>query len=359
MQAMSEYVPVFFLDYATTAGKRLGFRIPRAERVSPNVVVIHDAMWLRFTGLGRRLGSLGSWIDGAMLGSLLRRLGVREYVYWLATPNPTYLNAMRTDRLVYDCMDPCYGEENRARYDAEEELVTRRSQVVVCVAECLREKLSPIHPRVHMLENACHSLRYHETSFASPEPPPALRNLKRPIVGSIGTLDERFDMSLAVAAAKRSPDYTFVFVGRVSPDQEQASRELRALPNVVLPGESDGDLGRAYIASFDAAIIPFRPIPVYDGCNPVKMWMFMAEGKPLITSWTRECWKYAPYVHATHDAAEFAEAIRQEIEADSPDAAAARIAFAMQNTWDHRARAAIDILLEYKLLEPLGERKGS
>jgi hypothetical protein len=126
--------------------------------------------------------------------------------------------------------------------------------------------------------------------------------------------------------------------------------ELKRLPNVIMPGAVSIEDGNAYTAAFDVGLIPFLPGPIGDGINPVKMWMYLAEGKPVVTTWLRECRRYAPHVRAAATAEEFIGAVREAAEGDVPERRAARIALAARNTWLDRAGEAIHLLSERGLM---------
>src|SRR5439155_6779412 len=121
--------------------------------------------------------------------------------------------------------------------------------------------------------------------------------------------------------ARRLPQYTFALVGRVNWDQEDRVRPLRSLPNVILPGAVSVEEGRTYTAAFDVGLIPFLPGTVGDAINPVKMYMYLVAGKPVVTTWIRECRRHAPYVAAAQTHEQFAAAIQAAAEARLPTTA--------------------------------------
>ena len=146
------------------------------------------------------------------------------------------------------------------------------------------------------------------------------------------------------------PDFTFCIAGRVNADQEARVTELRSLANVVMPGAVPSEDGAAYNNSFDVGVIPFLPGPVGDGINPVKMYMYLLTGKPVVSTWINECRLAGPHVRATRTPAEFADALRESVHEPDATAREAREAFARSNTWDHRAREAVALLRERGLL---------
>lgn len=356
MEAISAYHPVIFLDTPRFRGEYFEAIRPTVERRSENLAIVHNAFGLRYARLGRKLKQASAAIDAAWLHSALRSLGVTDYIYWLSANAREALWGMKTNRLVFDVIDPCFETGGQAEFDRLEESIARKARTVFCTAETLYEKLQKIHPHVYLIPNACAPATYLPEATRGLSLPKALEQRTRPIIGFMGTFDWRVDTVTLTEAAKRLPEYTFALPGRINADQEEKVRELRSLPNVVMPGSVSEEEGFAYTAAFDVGLIPFIPGEMNDAINPVKMWMYLVAGKPVVTTWVRECYRQAPYVQATHTVEEFVAAIRQSVTANDAIQNQARIDFALQNSWDVRAQDALRHLYENGLLEaPVGK----
>ncbi|HLK58710.1 MAG TPA: glycosyltransferase [Chthonomonadaceae bacterium] len=341
MDAMAQHHPVIFLESPQHSGRLLETKRPRIEKRHDNLTVIHNAFGFRYARLGKKLGRLSAALDARWMHRELRTLGVTDYVYWLSANAPNALWGMRTERLVFDCIDPCFEPEGQEQFDRMEAEVVRQAKVVFCTAEALHEKLQRQHPHTYLVPNACAPEAYHPDATRPLSIPEPLKARPRPVVGFMGTFDWRVDTALLTEAAKRLPEYTFALLGRVNREQEGAVRELRGLPNVLMPGSVSEAEGFAYTAAFDVGLIPFLPGPINDAINPVKMYMYLVAGKPVVSTWVRECVRHAPYVRAAENTEAFVGAIRQAVADNDAAAVTARIAFALQNTWDVRAREAL------------------
>lgn len=351
MEAVSAHTRVFFLNWPRFSGSRLQILKPATHQVAPNVWAIDDAFGVRFARGAKRLGRLGAMLDSAWIHSELRRHGVADYVYWLSAVSPRMLWSMNTGRLVYDCIDPCFDAKYQAAFDRDEHIVASQAKVVFATAEVLRERLAKTHPHTYLLPNACSEAEYDPAELAQLPRPAALANRKGPVIGYMGTFDWRVDVETLAAAAKAIPEYTFALPGRINPDQEHRVAALRGLPNIILPGSVSVAEGRAYVAAFDVGLIPFLPGDMGDAINPVKMHMYLMAGKPVVTTWLRECRRYAPHVTATQSVDAFVAAIRAAASDRSPEAVAARVAFARTNSWRQRAADAVAHLTRHGLLD--------
>jgi hypothetical protein len=76
------------------------------------------------------------------------------------------------------------------------------------------------------------------------------------------------------------------------------------------------------------------------------MYMYLTMGRPVVSTWVRECVNNMPLVSATRTPEQFTEAIRKAVNDQDPALRAARMDFARQNTWQVRADTAIRYLEE-------------
>lgn len=343
-EAFSQLTPVILLKRTPFSAASPKF-LPTLQHLHENLFVVHNAFALRYSRVGRRLGKFAGLLDGRWLNTVLARAGLSGYIYWLTDSSPSMLWGMPTDRLVYDCIDPCFVPEDQPRFDRQEFQVARRAKVVFATADTLAHRMRSVNPHVHLLPNACSSDTFEAppVSFALDELP-MLRGRPRPVVGCMSTYDWRFDADIVFQAAKFLPDLTFALVGRVNPDQEHRIRRLRSLPNVLFPGAVSYDDGFRWTAAFDIGLIPFLPGEISDAINPVKMYMYLAAGKPVVSTHIHECVSNASFVRAARSPEELVAAICAASDDATPEAAAKRRAFARRNRWEDRALAAARIL---------------
>ena len=253
--------------------------------------------------------------------------------------------------MIYDCIDPCFDSAAQAQFDREEACVARQARLIFCTAEVLRERMQALHSKVYLLPNACSEDEYAPSRLELLPRPACLVGNRLPVVGYMGTFDSRVDVELLVEAARQLPEFRFVLVGRINSDQTARVEPLRSLKNVAMPGAVSREEGLAYVAAFDIGLVPFLAGPVGDAINPVKMWMYLRAGKPVVSTWLRECRNASPWATAAPDVAGFVQAIRNAA-VDPTAGADSRIHYARMNTWSVRAENALQILQDEKVLGP-------
>src|SRR5690606_28020092 len=107
----------------------------------------------------------------------------------------------------------------------------------------------------------------------------------------------------------------------------------------------------SFIARFDACLVPFEVSPVTDGMDVVKLYEYLSQGKPVVSTPIREMLIYRDLVHLAHDAHEFARQLDRALAEDDPALTARRIELARQNTWPDRIDRVDELVIPL-----LGER---
>jgi polysaccharide pyruvyl transferase CsaB len=213
------------------------------------------------------------------------------------------------------------------------------------VAASARDLLATVHarrPDAVLCPNGVDY--YHFARHALLEPPddllPALHSSK-PIIGYYGALAEWVDYELLDHAAARLPQFGFVFIGP-NYDGSMDRAPVFRRPNVWWLGPKEYTELPAYLHHFAVATIPFLVTEVTHAVSPLKLFEYMAGGKPIVTTAMRESQHYEVVLIA-HDRDDW---VRQLVaaEARSHDEAfvAALRRTARANTWDQRVGTLID-----------------
>jgi GT2 family glycosyltransferase/glycosyltransferase involved in cell wall biosynthesis/SAM-dependent methyltransferase len=228
--------------------------------------------------------------------------------------------------VIYDCMDHHAGfTTNRPKMLEQEGELRREADLVAASSRFLEKEAREENRNVLLVRNACDYPHFERAAGA-------LRGSPRPVVGYYGAIADWFDSDLVADLAERRPDWDFLLVGSTySADLSRLSK----LPNVRLPGEKPYAEIPDWLAKFDAAIIPFRRIPLTEATNPVKAYEIFAAGKPLVAVPLPEIAEMAPHARLAATAAKFETAIEEALR-EAPGEAASRQAFARENTWEKR-----------------------
>lgn len=176
-------------------------------------------------------------------------------------------------------------------------------------------------------------------AFSHPMAVPSdIQGLSHPIIGYVGTVQERIDFALLQTVCKLHADKTFVFIGPVWKGvQAQADRLTEECPNVRFLGRRAYESVPAYLATMDLAIIPHRLDAFISTTNPMKMYDYLAAGKPIVTTPGAGTEMFAPLMSIVEKPGDFSGAITNELAVDSPEKRAIRQAAVKAHGWPARA----------------------
>jgi glycosyltransferase involved in cell wall biosynthesis len=180
-------------------------------------------------------------------------------------------------------------------------------------------------------------------SFAAPE----TSSLPRPILGFAGNLlASRVDFDLLHVLADAHADATILLIGPTNETSRPSVERLAERPNVVWLGlKPYAELPR-YVAAFDVGLIPYVPAVDMRSAFPIKLYEYMAAGKPSVATGVPEVAGMEPDVALAGDASEFLAAVERALAAASDADVARRMALAARNTWDLRTDRLLALVTE-------------
>jgi teichuronic acid biosynthesis glycosyltransferase TuaH len=273
---------------------------------------------------------------------------------------PHYLflrDQLRPDCQVYFNIDDYtqYWPRRAATVSALELQAVREADLTVCVSrlrcEELRRSVPESAARIRHLPHGAPAGLLGDGPQDVPAPRPAdLRDCPGPLLGYVGTLEDRVDWPLLTRLADTFPQATIVLVGRMAKvhrNRWQAEcRRCLSRPNVRAIGwRSQESIGR-YIAAFDVCLIPYDvEHPFNRMCCPTKIMDYMGSGRPVVSTDLPECRLHRERfdVAASHD--EFVEAVGRLLDQEGTDGRAEmRYNFARENTCARAVERFLDWL---------------
>jgi GT2 family glycosyltransferase len=184
--------------------------------------------------------------------------------------------------------------------------------------------------------------------FSTARPEALLAQIQRPVVGYFGAIAEWFDYDLIAHVAKSRPNYSFVLIGGLGLESEAQGKKIRqlgALPNVHLLGHKPYALIPSYLAEFDACVVPFVRNQVTTATDPVKLYEYFSQGKPVVTTAMAELANLGELAYIATDAGDFSRKLDAALSEQDTDLGLRRIRFASENTWGARCDAMEGALL--------------
>jgi glycosyltransferase involved in cell wall biosynthesis len=244
--------------------------------------------------------------------------------------------------LVYDRIDLHVGFPGvPAGIELVEARLIREADLVCATAGALAQRPREVSPKVLLLPNG--------VDLAAFPAPAAVRGMiggetagetAGATIGYVGALGPWFDVEALEAAARAFPGWRFRLAGQVE-DPEVAA--LSGLPNLDTVGEIPFADVPHFLAGLDAALVPFRDLPLTRAVDPVKLYEALAMGLPVVARRLPETERWAePLVYLYDDAESFVRQVRRALAERSPELAAERRRVAEGESWDRRAAELLE-----------------
>jgi glycosyltransferase involved in cell wall biosynthesis len=273
---------------------------------------------------------------------------LKNPIIYLLTWNAKYSAAFDHPQVIYDFVDELGAFEGKqTQILRQHDRLLRNADWVVATAMRLYQQVLPIRPDVLLCPNG---VDYDFIVQAKqPQPVPAdlaaILGQGKPIIGYYGALAHWFDFNLLTQVAKIRRDLSFVLIG---PDTDKSLRKSRAsdLPNIFWLGVKAYDKIPQYLHYFDAAIIPFCLNEVSHATSPIKLFEYMAGGKPAVITAMEESKRY-PGVLVAIDAPDFSNKLTVALQLKSDPQYLQEIdQVAREYTWDKHAQQILQALAE-------------
>jgi glycosyltransferase involved in cell wall biosynthesis len=233
--------------------------------------------------------------------------------------------------VVYDCMDNWStfpGLDTRIPLIEEERRLVESADLLVVSSDKLWDKWSSQNANSLLARNATDF-----DFFSQGKRGDVLAGVPSPIVGYFGAIAEWFDIELMVRIARERPQYRFVLLGGV---YDVVVDELERLSNVQLLGEQPYELMPAYLAAFDACIIPFLVNRATEAMDVVKFYEYASQGKPVVSTSISQIIQYKDYIYLSDSPEDFLVKLDAAVAERDPQLREGRISLARENTWHVR-----------------------
>jgi glycosyltransferase involved in cell wall biosynthesis len=273
-------------------------------------------------------------------------LGMKSPIVWLENLRAADLLSLFDAKVVIYHVSDLFTKSsyaaNRDALEQRERTAIAASDVLVCVSKELCAVLSPRHPAVHYLPHGV-DFDLFQNAAQKKEVLEELAGIPKPIAGYFGTMTAHNDIELLLWCAQNLPDVSFVFAGQITGGDYS---KLTRLNNIHMLGRVPYEKIPLLCASLDVCMLQWKMDEWIKSCNPLKMFEYMASGRPVVSVPIVEAMQYADVISISQDKEEFCRAIRWELENDTAERRQRRIEIARRHCWDGKAEEMSNLLMQ-------------
>ncbi|MCI4433275.1 MAG: methyltransferase domain-containing protein, partial [Nitrosopumilus sp.] len=199
--------------------------------------------------------------------------------------------------IIYDYLDEIHPSISGFRVtdviDRHKYLMKNSKLVLATAKKLFSDVKQHRETGICLLPNAVDYDHFHKKSDPKniPKEIKSIKETKGPIIGYFGALATWFDYELIKNMATIHPDWNIVLIGW-DYDQSLDKSGIKELKNVHYLGIKDYSILPEYAIWFDVCILPFLLNDVTHSTSPIKLFEYMALGKPIVSTAIQEVSNY-------------------------------------------------------------------
>lgn len=319
------------------------------REVAPNLWVFTLPIVLPFFQVWRPLNWINNLFLRPVLKAQVKRLGFDAPVLWTYTPHSAdFVGTLGERAAVYECVDDFTSSKGLVDAEAiggmERDLIEKVDLLIV-TADALLESKKAGAKRAILVPNGVETEHLRKAADDSQPIAAALSEVSHPVIGYLGAIQYWIDTALLGRIAREHPDWTVVLVGPAGLLADLTP--LEGLPNVVMTGRVPYAEVPDYIRAFDVCVNPYILDGVAEHCSPLKLYEYVATGKPTVSVDMPEAHRFEGLVSISRDSDDFVRLVEQAVGLED-GLREQRMAEAEKHTWRQRfatVSAALNDLL--------------
>ncbi|GGL58672.1 teichuronic acid biosynthesis protein TuaH [Sporolactobacillus putidus] len=301
-----------------------------------------------------------------LLSYIRARAAHHRFYLWFTFPGfPLLGDLFPWTRVIYDCSDlwasPISGRPSAAAHFRQyviakaEQRIIDRAGIIFCTSDYLHDQVvkklgAEKTKRVFTFENGVEFDRFSGRTQAADVLP---ENFGGTVLGYIGGIKPKLDFNLIEQVAEKKSGWLFLFVG---PDGTGRNREFQQLlmkKNVLWTGSVSPEDISQYMNLVDVGIMPYKLSPYNEAVFPLKLFEFLAAGKPAVGVHLPSTKKYAEegvYAYLDNsDPGSFIRACEQMAGSKNQEAAInRRLALAKSRNWHDIFQHMTDLVINHE-----------
>ncbi len=213
---------------------------------------------------------------------------------WYTFPGfPLLSDIFSWNKVVYDCSDlwtaPISGKSSltsvfrQKLISKAENRIIQKADTVYCTSDYLRSRIvekRQIHENVYTLENGVEFELFASEQDKMEKILPA--DFDGTVLGYIGGIKPKLDFELIQKVARKRRDWLILFVGPDGTNSDSEFKQVIKEENVVwIDSVPPTDVPK-YMNLIDIGIMPYKPSQYNQAVFPLKLFEFLASGKPVI-----------------------------------------------------------------------------
>lgn len=206
---------------------------------------------------------------------LLKRRG-KKILLWVSWSKLCiFLEQYRPDFVVYDYLD------DFSAWAPFLDRMVKRADMVVATSQSLKRHIERNYPHKpnYLIPNGCDIQHFQRFRHVPPEKPAEYISHNGPVICYVGAWAPWVDQELVRRVACSFPNALIAIIG-----VELSAKLDKSIPNIKFLGLKPYEVLPQYLYYADVCLIPFKINEITLAANPIKMYEYLASGKPVVST---------------------------------------------------------------------------
>ena len=317
------------------------FRWVKGPReIEDNLYVGTLPLLLPFFQMSTFINNINNLIIALLLKYWIRRLNFRNFILWTYTPfSDNIAKRMSEIFTIYECVDEFSDSKGLVKPNVVkkmEERLLKKADLVIVTHKNLFQSKKDLAKNIYLISNAADIEHFKKAYFSDTPKTSEMNDIPRPIIGFLGTVQYWIDLDLIKYLAISKPEWSIVLIGPIG--RLAKIEKIKHIPNIHLLGRKNYLSLPFYIKAWDVCINPYVLDKTAENCSPLKLYEYLATGKPVVSVDMPEARKFDGLIKIGLDYRDFLEKIETILNQlpESPDTIEARIKAIEGHSWESR-----------------------
>jgi glycosyltransferase involved in cell wall biosynthesis len=310
------------------------------RQIEPNLHVATLPILLPFFQMSHSINSVNHVIVRAVLKRWIATLGLRKPLLWIYTPfSESLIDGLDNSGVIYECVDEfraAKGFVRAAVVGAMEDSLLRKVSLTIVTQESLLPRRAQICAHTFCVPNGADTDLFRRVTEDSQPSGALIQSLPHPRLGFVGHIQYWIDLKLIRYIAERRPGWAIALIGPMGALAN--SGELKGLSNVHLLGRQPQSEIPRLLKGIDLCLNPYKRDDVAVHASPLKLYEYLAAGKPVVSTEMPEAHKFGNHVLIGRSHEEFLSQCERVLASlpESPEIIHSRMRLAAEHSWTNR-----------------------
>ncbi len=239
---------------------------------------------------------VNQWLLKRQMQKLIKRYDLQHPTLWTSLPSAVDAVCPEMKRTLYYCGDDFSaldGVDHKAVEAMETELIDQ-ADLVISASKSLHQRM-PQEKRLFLPHGVDITLFTRRLAC----PPELQKTRKRACF--YGSIASWVKLDWIAYAARMLPEWEFILIGNIKADVSS----LKTEQNIIFTGAMAHDELVRYANHCDVLLMPFADNGQIRHCNPLKLYEYLAIGKPIVTTQFPAIEPYQSLLHIADSAESF------------------------------------------------------